>query len=155
MLQISLAPVSEQDIQDLLLDLLPEDGQEILAMGLAPEWGVRNSVETSIECVAIRESGRLVALFGVSRTAALADPRPWLLGTSLLRRHPVTFLVLSRKIIRRWRSMFPYMTNYVDARHCRATKWLEWLGAKLTLQPEFGPFRRPFYLFEFGEPPCA
>lgn len=155
MVQISLAPVSEEDMEELLPALLPEDSAEILAMGFSPEWGIRNSVETSLECVAIRESGRLAALFGVSEPIALADPRPWLLATAVIREHPIEFLWLSRKIISRWRGMFPYMVNYVDARHCRATTWLRWLGAELTLEPEFGPYRRPFYKFEFGEPPCV
>lgn len=155
MVQISLAQVTEQDIEELLLGLLPEDRAEILAMGFEPGWGVRNSVETSLECVAIRESGRLAALFGISEPVALADPRPWLLGTSVMREHPVLLLWVSRKIIRRWQAMFPYMTNYVDARHCLATTWLRWLGATLTPEPEYGPYKRPFYKFEFGEPPCA
>ena len=155
MLQISLTPVSERDISDLLLDLLPEDRTEILAMGFNLEWGVRNSIETSLECVAIRGGDRLAAIFGVSQPIPLGDPQPWLLGTSLMRKHPLVLLRISRKIISRWQRMFPYMTNHVDARHCIAVTWLKWLGATLTLDPEFGPYKRPFYRFEFGEPPCA
>lgn len=155
-MEISLAPVTERDILELLSDLLPADRQEILAMGFEPEWAVRNSVATSLECVAFRGDGRLVCLTGVCEPLAL-DPKvyPWLLGTSLMLRLPRKVLVYSRKILDRWLSSHPYMCNYVDERHERAIRWLSWLGADLTLEPSFGPYSRPFYKFEFGELPCA
>ncbi len=155
MVQVSLAPVSDQDISDLLLDLLPEDRAEILAMGFSVDWGVRNSVETSLECVAIRGDGKLAALVGISQPVPLGDIQPWLLVTPVMRQLPLWLLRLSKRIILRWKRMHPYLVNYVDARHCVAITWLSWLGAELTLEPEFGPFKRPFYKFEFGEPPCA
>lgn len=151
MVQISLQPIEEQDIQDLLANLLPEDRVEILGMGVSPEWGIRNSVETSIESVAIRGDGELACLFGISDPLPLGAPRPWLLGTPYMRKHPFKILWLSRRIVRRWQEVFPYMTGHVDARHCAAVTWLRWLGARLTLEPTFGPFQRPYYKFEFGE----
>lgn len=155
-MEISLAPIAERDIEELLAGLLLEDRQEILALGFEPEWAVRNSVATSVECWAIRGDGRLACLTGVCEPLAL-DSRvyPWMLGTELLLQQPRKTLVLSRRFIRMWQRRYPYMANYVDKRHHRAVRWLTWLGAKLTLDPAFGPFRRPFYKFEFGEPPCA
>lgn len=155
-MRISLAPVEEQDILELLENLLPADRQEILAMGFDPEWAIRNSVLTSLECVAIRGDGRLACLTGICETLAL-DPKvhPWLLSTDMILEFPRKTLVYSKRILSRWQLTHPYMTNYVDARHDRAIRWLVWLGARLTFEEHFGPYRRPFYKFEFGELPCV
>lgn len=154
-MEVSFHPIGEAEIQELLAELLPEDRQEIEAMGYSVEWGVRHSVEISIECVAVRGDGRLACLTGVAESTALA-PRifPWMLATELVLIDRKSCLKVSRKLINRWTGQYPYMTNWVDQRHTRAVNWLQWLGAKLTPEP-YGPYQRPFYKFEFGDPECA
>lgn len=151
-MKVSLGPITEADIAELLENLLPEDREEILAMGFEVEWGVRNTVETSIESMAIRGDGKLACLVGLCESSILA-PRiyPWMLATEVAVIDKKNNLRISRDLIRLWTSEHPYMTNWVDQRHTRAVEWLKWLGAKLT-PTTFGPYRRPFYKFEFGEP---
>jgi hypothetical protein len=155
-MKISLAPVTDGDISELLEGLLPADRAEILALGHDPEWAIRNSVETSLECVAIRGDGRLACLTGVGKSAALDDAvYPWLLSTDMILLHPKHCLKMSKLILNRWLAVHPYMTNFVDVRHERAIRWLTWLGANLELVDQYGPFKRPFYKFSFGALPCA
>ena len=155
-MEIKLKPIEDQDVEDLLADITSEDRAEILAMGVSPEWGVNNSLATAIESVAIRVDGPLGCLTGVSHGPGLAEwVVPWMLMTNHGRKYPISILRVSRKIIRRWQGEFPYMKNYVDSRHCAAVEWLAWLGADLTFVEHYGPFRRPFYKFEFGAPSCA
>lgn len=155
-MNVELSPVTEQDIEELLADMLPADRAEVLALGHDLEWAVRNSVTTSLECVAIRKNGRLASLTGLGQPLALDEAaQPWLLSTNLILRHPRDVLRLSHLIFERWRSEHPYMVNYVDVRHERAIRWLGWLGADFEYIEEHGPYKRPFYRFSFGEPQCA
>lgn len=147
---------TEWHIQALLADLAKDDEQELLAQGVRPEWGVRASIEQSSEVVAISNEGGLGCITGLVETSGLAPQvYPWLLGTNYMQKFPLQVMRVSRKLIRRWTSLHPYMYNYVDQRHTRAIAWLAALGATFEEIPAYGPYRRPFYKFTFGSPPCA
>lgn len=143
----------EQDIQDLLVNLSEEDRLEICAMGFEPEWGIRHSIETSLEVVSIRGDGNLACIVGVAQEGELVPlVYPWLLGTPFMQKFPRKVLKFSRQILNHFRSKHNYMENYVDARHERAIGWLTHLGAKLYPAEPYGPYGRPFHKFTFGEP---
>lgn len=154
--EISFAPVTEQDILELVERLLPADRLEILALGHDPEWAIRNSVATSDECGAIRGNGRLACLLGVCQPTALGpEHRPWLLSTEEILIHRVHCLRISRLVFNRWKAKYPYMVNWVDTRHTRAVNWLRWLGMEMDPPEPHGPFGRPFHRFYYGDPSCA
>ena len=54
-------------------------------------------------------------------------------------------------MIATWREQFPFMFNYVDARHTDAIRWLKWLGFEFDEAAPYGPFDLPFYRFTMGE----
>lgn len=146
----------EEDIKELLVNLSREDRDELLIQAADPEWAIRHSIDSSIECVAVFGDGELACITGVNRDDGLVmQATPWLLGTEAMKKYPREVLKFSRLMLERWRSQFPFMENYVDARHLRARRWLTFLGANGTLVPEYGPYKKPFYRFTFGVDPCA
>jgi len=155
-MELSYEFPTESHIQELLADLAEDDRQELLAQGVRPEWGIRTSIANSTEVVAISKGGKLGGITGLVETAGLAPQvYPWLLGTSFMQQHPVAIMKISKRLIARWRALHPYMYNFVDQRHTRAIAWLTALGAELEAIPAYGPYRRPFFKFTFGSPPCA
>lgn len=155
-MQISFHQPSPRDIEELLADMLPADRLEILGLGFDPGWVLPHSVEQSAEVVAVRGDGVLGSIVGIMDGGLSGDPQPWMVSTSRILCQPKEVLRVSRKIYLRWQSMYPYMWNYCDARHFRAIAWLKWLGAKFPAEPEpVGPFNRPYFKFEFGEPQCV
>jgi hypothetical protein len=148
--EISMEP-TEADIAELIQHILPADAVEVAATGLALEDAIRNSIAMSDEVYVIRGDGDLGSIIGIIGSDATAPARPWMLSTNKIVTRPKEVLKLSRAIFAQWSDRYGYMSNYVDQRHTRAVHWLRWLGARFT--PEtFGPYSRPFYLFEFGEP---
>lgn len=150
--KISFSLPTEADIEELVANIAPDDAQEILGMGVSPEWGICNSIENSVEVVAIRDpKGRLACIVGLMQSQDLVPVySPWMIGTVSMQEYPIQVLRLSKKILGRWKAQHPYMENYVDSRHTRAIGWLRHLGAKFELNPEYGPYRRPYYKFTFG-----
>lgn len=147
---------TEADIQELLLQLSLEDRRELLIQAVDPEWAIRHSIETSVEVVAVVHRGRVACITGVREEDGLApSASPWLLGTPVMQRYPRLVMKYSRELLARWSARFPFMRNYVDARHLRALAWLRHLGANFEYLPEYGPYRVPFYLVTFGEDPCV
>lgn len=145
------------DLEDLTYGLSIEDRNELLAQGADPAWAIELSVRTSAECVSILDPyGRLACITGVAVNDDLGGQvYPWLLAKPLMQDYPRQVLRLSRILLNRWRSQYPYMFNYVDARHTRAIRWLEFLGAKLEPAEPHGIYFRPFHKFSFGEETCA
>jgi len=147
---------TEEDILDLIKNISIEDKREILAQGVSVEWGVRHTLETSLEACAFRIEGKLAAMTGLCVNGVLVESvYPWLLGTPEMQKYPRLVLKYSRGILARWHAQYPCLTNYVDARHHRAIQWLTHLGARFEFIPEYGVYKRPFYKFSFGEEVCA
>lgn len=150
---ISFHQTTLEDAAELDANLLQADRQEILAMGFEPLAGIEQSIRTSIDAVTIRKDGELACIVGICRSTDLADViRPWLLSTKVVLDNPFVAARLSKVILAKWRAQYPYMSNWVDARHWRAIHWLRWLGAELAPAEPFGPFKRPFHKFTFGAP---
>lgn len=75
------------------------------------------------------------ALFGLcpiedSMDIAIA----WSVNTPTIYDFPVEFAVTSRQVWDTMHSMYPVLTNFVDARNERLLKWLRWLGAVILPQ---------------------
>ena len=146
----------EQDIIELVTKLSLEDRDELLIQAADPEWAIRYSIDSSVECVAVFGNGELACITGVNKDAGLVmQATPWLLGTDVMKKYPREVIRFSHLMLQRWSNQFPFMENYVDARHLRARRWLTFLGANGTLVPEYGPYKKPFYRFTFGDDPCV
>jgi hypothetical protein len=77
---------------------------------------------------------------------------PWLLGTPALERAPSSLTRQGRRYIRRMLSVFPGLTNYVDARNEKSIRWLRALGFNFDATPvPYGLYGLPFYRFQIGK----
>lgn len=156
MVQVETRVPIEADIVNLVRNLSKEDRDELLIQGVEPEWAIRHSIEISEECIAIFGDGTLACITGVNVAEGLSpEASPWLLGTDFMQRYPRQVLSISKVLLNRWKARYPFMFNFVDARHKRAIMWLRHLGASAELIPEHGPYKKPFYRFTFGVDPCA
>ena len=127
-----------------------DDQQEILAQGHGIMEAVRSSVKGSKECVAIFVDGKLACITGLIVDDSLTEGvYPWLLGTETMQQHPRLVIKYTRQLLQRWLAEHPEMSNFVDARHTRAIRWLKYFGAELELFPIYGLYSRPFYKFTF------
>lgn len=150
-MEIKFEVPTHAHIEELKDGLSLEDRNELLAIGVGPDWGIPHSVAISLECVAVTINGKLVCITGVVQDTELTDHiYPWLLGTPLILKHRREVARYTRIILTRWMKRFPYMYNFVDLRHTRALAWLAHFGASFELVSEYGPYRRPFYKFSFG-----
>lgn len=151
-MKVEIEITQPKHIEALLADLLPADRAEVKATGFEVEYAIRASVEQSLETYALSQNGRLGSIIGVIEPDMVSAARPWMLSTTLILDRPKEVVKLSRLIYSQWIDRYGYLANHVDQRHTRAVQWLRWLGARFTPEPKFGPYSRPFYLFEFGEP---
>ena len=91
--------------------------------------------------------GRPVCLFGCDPLSTSMQYAPWMLGTDVIKKHPIAFLRQSLRILKGWKDR--PMTNVVDGRNKLHVRWLVWLGFTFhELIPEYGAQRLPFWRFE-------
>lgn len=65
-----------------------------------------------------------------TRLASMLDNRvyAWMLGTTLIDRHPLAFLRHSRRAIRFFAERYGQVYGQVECDFTRSTRWLDWLG---------------------------
>jgi hypothetical protein len=149
---VQIEEVSETNFQYLVDNICEDDRREVLGLGHSVEWGLRHSIDTSIETACITWNGIPVLILGVGQMNPLDDEyNPWLIATDELPKHPVKVMKYSFKILKAWLDKYGKLVNYVDSRHERAVQWLQLLGATLEPAPDHGPYRRLYYKFTFGE----
>ena len=149
MTRVKFVPITEEHILDLAENICEADRIEILGVGSDVLWGIQTSVETSDEsCAAISEDGRVICLFGISSGMQLiGEGTPWFLSTEMVHKYRREVAVFSGRVLDKWLTEYPILTNYVDSRHTRAISWLRHMGATFTEVPGFGIYRRLYYKF--------
>jgi hypothetical protein len=50
-------------------------------------------------------------------------------------------------VVERWRKRYGRMTNYVDARHTKAVRWIKWMGFEVLPAIPLGPQQALFHPF--------
>jgi hypothetical protein len=126
------------------------DVEEVAAaVGMGPYRALEDSLNRSAVAWTGMVDGRPVCMFGVSPIDILGGVgSPWLLGTDEIKKHAKTFLKLNKLYVPKMLELFPILTNYVDARHETAIRWLKWLGFKFEPKPvEYGMWGMDFYRF--------
>lgn len=126
------------------------DQEEVdAAVGLGPYRALEDSLNRSVVAWTGMVDDRPVCMFGVSPLDYLCGiGSPWLLGTNEIRKHAKTFMKLNKEYLPRMLELFPHLSNFVDARHVVAIRWLKWLGFQFDLKPQsFGIWEMPFYRF--------
>lgn len=154
MVEYSIRPATYEDALFLAPRLRQSDVDEMWAgYHLEPHLGLALSLAVSRDtsytgCA----DGKPVILFGVALPSLLIPAgRPWMVGTDELTQHSRAFLRMSRDHVKENMSQkFPYLYNFVDARHDAAIQWLVWLGFKIHAAEPFGPDDMPFHRFTMG-----
>ncbi len=125
------------------------DVEECAALGMGPYRALEDSLNRSAAAWTGMVDQTPVCMFGVCPIDILAGVgSPWLLGTDEIRRHAKTFMRLNKLYVPRMLELFPFLVNWVDARHDTAIRWLKWLGFEFDREPvEYGVRKMPFYRF--------
>ena len=129
------------------------DRDELWAIGyLSPFNALMRSWAVSDKSWTALFDGMPACMFGVSMGSAITDTgRPWLIGSRLIDRYPLSFLKGCKPHMDEVRKQYMYLENYVDVRNIRAIKWLKWMGFSVSDRPEpYGVMQLPFYYFGMG-----
>jgi hypothetical protein len=157
---VDLSTASNADVAtwlvDLSEDLRPGDYDEIRALSEeTPAVVLVSSVMLSSQAWMIFDGDVPIAAFGVAPSDDPARGIVWMLGSPKmdLPANAVGILRLSRHYKDEMHRTYDTLYNYIDARHTRSLKWLEWCGYQLIEEePEYGLEARPFFLFERHRP---
>lgn len=139
-------------VDELMADLRPLDKQEVEAASGDLRTSLVNAVRLSNDPVAARlQTGELVAVFGVAAlTLVSRRGSPWLLGTTLMAKHPREVLATAHRYIAFVREHYPQLVNYVDARNRPSIRWLRSVGFEIEPAAPFGVQGLPFHRFSMG-----
>ncbi len=119
--------------------------------GYEPLEALDVSLRVSTAAYALMVGGEVACLFGVapvpSDTILGAGDVGivWLLGTTVIDRHPRAFLRLCRPVLRELFAYFPVLVNAIDARYISAIRWARWLGFEVQSAVDWGFEHRPFH----------
>lgn len=122
---------TQDDAQQLAENLHPQEELEVRRFsGRNPVQAIERSVRMSAEAVSIwSPAGQLLGITGVQPFTLLGGAAsPWLLNTSGMRRHPRQLLVGTKILLKRWRSQYRLLVNYIDADYEEALRWARWAG---------------------------
>lgn len=125
----------------------PADGVEIeAASGFSPKEALRLCYLRSFRCWQVLCLGEPVFVFGLSRE----DWRwvtPWAFSTPGVSQMGIAFARGSKQVARRLFREYPYMRNWVDARHVKSIAWLAFMGFTLGGPEPYGAHGLPFLPF--------
>jgi len=138
------------DIGYMAHHMRPADRQEVWASGgVTPFTALLEGFNHSHDpMVGADEDDKPVCMGGVGPSL---DPQAgcvWMLATTDLELHKVSFLRRSKPWLEEWHKTYPVLFNCVDERNELHVKWLGWLGFIFIRRlPKWGFERRPFLEF--------
>lgn len=150
-MEVKTRHLREGDIEHLAAHMRQADVDEIVAgTGNPPADAVIESVQLSSVALGFEIDGELACIFGVAPLTGMLGSigSPWLLGTTLLDRHPRVLIQWGPHYVEGMLALFPHLMNFVDARNRRSIRWLKWLGFKFYDAEPHGHAGLPFHRFE-------
>lgn len=142
-------------IEKLSANLRAADVAEIAAaVGLTPEETIRMSVHYSSHGWVILDSNREpIGIFGAVPGATPGTGVMWMLGTDGIGRNARQIARNTRPYLDRLNRVYPYLWNYVDARHEASLRWLRWAGCEIVGEDHsYGVEQQLFYAFGRAAP---
>jgi hypothetical protein len=116
-----------------------EDRAEVWASGrMTPEQAARASINRSYEAWAGYAGGDLLGVFGVSLYRNSPWAAPWVISSTFVDRHPLTFWRASKAILAYYRGKYPKMVQMIDSHYRGALDWADKLGFRLEGPEPFG-----------------
>ncbi len=134
---------------DLLAPIMREaDKQEAMAAaGSTPLETLREAIRVSSPCLTAMDGETPLAMFGVT-PAERGSGVVWFLGSDAATERPREMMRLSRLWLGRFRSQFPLLWNFVDARNTVHIRWIRSMGFEfLSTHHDFGHSQLPFHFF--------
>ena len=138
------------DVRYMAERLRPADKAEVYAAGgVSPYVALLEGLSLSLDpMVGVDENDNPVCIGGVTPTQDPLVGCVWMLATTDIEKHKMSFLRRSRPWVEKWNSEFPVLTNCVDERNELHIKWLRWLGfVFICRHPFYGFEERPFLEF--------
>lgn len=113
---------------------------------------IDESILASTLCWTALIDGEVAAIFGCAPIGTMLSlsGAPWMLGTDVLDRHPLTLMKTCRPYTVQMQKTFNHLRNYVDARNVKSIRWLRRLGFTIHPAAPYGVAGQPFHLFEMG-----
>lgn len=137
-----------EDAVSLSKSLCKADAAELYAAGHDDcEAILKESVQNSIEVLAVVDEEGVAALFGFSKQGFLGVP--WMLCSERTRRkHRRLMLLLPRHYLPQWGQKCSFMGNLVHVENTKSIRWLQFLG--FTIHPPVEVRRGLFHPFTMG-----
>lgn len=141
-------PATPSDCRYMVGRIRPADATEVAATGGTVGKALLNGLHYStLAMVGADENDHPVCMGGVVPSGDPLVGYVWMLATTEIEKHKMSFLRRSMPWVEDWNTQFPLLTNAVDARNELHIKWLDWLGFVFIRRFPHGPERRPFIEF--------
>lgn len=139
------------DAIEMAPNIRKEEIEEIHASdSMTPLEALMFGYNNSQACYTAVYKGKPIAMFGHLPLSLIGKKSVvWMLTTPDVLKIKKKFMILSKKIINYLLEMYPYLTNYVDARYSQSIRWLKWCGAEIGKAEKYGPYGYPFHPFLF------
>jgi hypothetical protein len=141
--------VEPEHIDELAHTMCKEDAAECWAAGhRKPYEALARSVKLSPGSLTGLADGQVGCIFGVGAASILTGVgSPWMLGSPVLQYHAKVFLRANKVWLADEQLRWDKLINFVDIRHRRAVRWLDWLGFTLFDPAPYGPDSMMFHKF--------
>jgi len=140
-----------QDANHVALNMREADKNEVMASdGELPVPAVLRAYNRSDKCLSLIIDDEAACVFGVAPLSLLGSVgSPWMLGTDLITKNPLTFLRKSQNVVLDMQKSYATLINYIDSRNEFSLAWAKWVGFDVSEDTELrGPFNMPFHRFE-------
>lgn len=147
---LTARPANILDAEHMAPRLRPADVDEVwAASGSSPMVALTRGLYYSVSpIVGVDAQDLPVCMGGVVPSGDPLVGLIWMLGTTDIESHRLSFLRRSRPWVEQWNGEFPLLTNVVDERNQLHIRWLRWLGFTfIARHPRYGFERRPFLEF--------
>lgn len=144
---MEVKPYKTGDYKALLKDIRPHDLEEIEALGIDAETGVKESIHNSDVLGVIWEGENMICIFGVTPTGVLSKKGvPWVVGTTNIK--PRTVIECMPVIIKIMLGRYKVLTNFVYTRNKPSISMLKHAGFKFYPAQRVGIKGELFHRFE-------
>ena len=139
------------DADMLANKLRKSDTNEVWASHNFTPWdAIYSGISNSILSLTITNKGSVVGCFGINAESMLGKKAIiWFLSSDELDKIEYRFLRHSRRFVKMFLALYPFLFNYVDVRNKKSIRWLKYCGAKLDKPQPFGVMNKPFRYFYF------
>lgn len=144
---MEIKPYKSGDYKILLADIRRHDVEEIEALGITPEKGIKESISNSNVLGVVWDEDKMICIFGVTPCGVLSDKGiAWVVGTNNIKaRHVIKCMKsISEVMLARYK----VLTNFVYTKNRPAIRTLKHAGFTFFPAIKLGPKKENFYRFE-------